>query len=338
MSITHTFTEPGTYNVTLTTVDLDGNRSTTNRVIVVKPETAPVPTIRRSVKEGNAPLEVIFDGAETIAPQGENRGPGEPNSIVSWEWDFGDGVTGSETPTTGVVKIPSSIPPGPTGPTGQTGPSGSNGLDGGIGPTGPTGLRGATGDRGLGGADGDTGPTGPAGAGSTGPTGPAGFDGTTGPTGPTGAGSSGATGPTGPTGASGGSLSYTNGTISGNVTMTTGGNPYDGPSVSLGPGTWLLDGYATVKSANATAQRVTAYIWNGTSTYYASAEQACPSQGSGTAGYVNVKMAGVATLGATGTIKLTCESTANSSVIQQNPGDNSPGGNVATQLVAVKIA
>ena len=120
--------------------------------------------------------------------------------------------------------------------------------------------------------------------------------------------------------------------------MTTGGNPYDGPSMSLGAGTYLLDGYVTVKSANATAQRVTAYAWDSSSTYYASAEQACPSQGSGTAGYVNIKLAGVAVLTGTTTVKITCESTAANSVILRNPGDNNPGGNVGSQLVAVKIA
>jgi hypothetical protein len=119
--------------------------------------------------------------------------------------------------------------------------------------------------------------------------------------------------------------------------MTTAGTAYDGPSVSLAAGTWLVMAYVTVKSANATAQRVTGYVWNGT-VYYASAEGASPSQGSSTAGYVNLKMAGIAVLAAPATVKITCKSTANSSVICRNPGDNSPAANNGSQIVAVKLS
>jgi hypothetical protein len=186
MAVTHTYTQPGTYIVKLTTRDLDGNESTTSRQVVIDEETKPIPVIRRSSKSGNAPLEVLFDGSETMAAQYAGRGEGEANDIVEWRWNFGDGETGVETATTGKEPIPSTIPPGPVGPQGATGP---------LGPTGPTGV-GATGPQGVTGPQGPTGYTGHVGEpGNDGETGPAGSAGPTGYTG--------FTGPTGPAGAAG---------------------------------------------------------------------------------------------------------------------------------------
>lgn len=91
---------------------------------------------------------------------------------------------------------------------------GATGLTGVQGPTGPVGATGLTGPTGGAGATGVTGPTGP--AGPTGPTGPAGADGSAGPTGPTGA--TGLTGPTGPTGPTG---TFSGGTVTGAITLTS---------------------------------------------------------------------------------------------------------------------
>jgi hypothetical protein len=184
MAITHTFTQPGTYSVKLTTVDSEGRRATATRQVIVNSSTAPSPLIKRSAKIGIAPLEVLFDGAETVSPQDA--------TMASWEWDFGDGVTGVETPSTGNEPIPTSIPPGPKGDAGATGSPGRDGATGNVGPTGADStVAGPTGYTGADGMSGDTGETGP-----TGWTGPAGG---AGPTGYTGADSL-VTGPMGPTG------------------------------------------------------------------------------------------------------------------------------------------
>lgn len=69
--------------------------------------------------------------------------------------------------------------------------------------------------------------------GPMGPHGPAGEDGDTGPPGPPGA--------TGPAGAGAAPLGYQTALLSGDVTMTSANTEYDGPSVSLDAGTYIVD-------------------------------------------------------------------------------------------------
>lgn len=140
----------------------------------------------------------------------------------------------------------------------------------------------------------------------------------------------------GPAGQSG--VTASEGVLSANVTMTTANTFYDGPTLSLAAGTYVLTASITVKSANATAQRVTAKLWDGT-TVYASSEAAAPSQGTSTAGYINLLLVGMITLAATTTVKVSATSTAASSVLLATPGDNATGAtNTAANLVAMKIA
>lgn len=113
MAIIHTYQEPGIYTVTLIVKDSDGKESSTTRSIVVKPASVPVPRIQRSAREGQVPLEVCFDAANSIPTAGE---------IVECRWDFGDNVTGVEAGSSCLEPIPTSIPPGPVGPVGPTGP------------------------------------------------------------------------------------------------------------------------------------------------------------------------------------------------------------------------
>ena len=257
MAVEHTYTGPGTYYVKLTVKDSENNESEQTKKVVVLPATAPLPFIRRSMAVALAPQTVQFDGADSVPPA--------ENAITSWEWDYGDGETGSETVDTGGVRVPINYPVGPqgptgpagadstvTGPTGPQGPTGWTGADGSASETGATGYTGPAGDAGEPGSEGETGPTGYTGPGGTGDTGPTGYTGAdstvTGPTGATGytgesggAGDTGPTGYTGYTGASGegGGAAFPIGSVFIAVVSTN-------PATLLGYGTWSAFGAGRV--------------------------------------------------------------------------------------------
>ncbi|MEQ8674244.1 MAG: PKD domain-containing protein [Aggregatilineales bacterium] len=76
-----TFTDYGTYNITLTITDGAGTTAVATRTIAVN---APPPSadFTMSVSSGTAPLSVTFNGIDN------STGP-----ITSWDWVFGDGTT-----------------------------------------------------------------------------------------------------------------------------------------------------------------------------------------------------------------------------------------------------
>ena len=87
MNATHTFTNPGVYNVTLTVANEAGNSTVTKpNYITVTPPQPPVADFYANVTSGIAPLTVFFYGR--IIGKATSKGE-EP---VSWYWDFGDGV------------------------------------------------------------------------------------------------------------------------------------------------------------------------------------------------------------------------------------------------------
>lgn len=111
----------------------------------------------------------------------------------------------------------------------------------------------------------------------------------------------------------------------------------DDVSISLDPGTWLICAIVTAKSPSATAQRVTAKLWDGT-TAFVSTEGAAPSQGTSTAGYISLTLTDIQTISATTTVKVTVASTA-ASILSATPGDNATGlTNTANSIRAVRIA
>ena len=256
MAYDHTYTAPGTYIVKLRVVDSNYIESESERKVVVLSDESPLAKIRRSENVGMVPFTIEVDGADSL-----------PNSdpIVTWEWDFGDGTTGSEAPDTGYERtafthpVGPTGPPGPagadstvTGPTGPQGPTGWTGADGSASETGATGYTGPAGDAGEPGSEGETGPTGYTGPGGTGDTGPTGYTGAdstvTGPTGATGytgesggAGDTGPTGYTGYTGASGegGGAAFPIGSVFIAVVSTN-------PATLLGYGTWSAFGAGRV--------------------------------------------------------------------------------------------
>ena len=133
-----------------------------------------------------------------------------------------------------------------------------------------------------------------------------------------------------PGGSGGGALSYLTAHLSADVAMTTANSPYDGPSVSLSPGTWDLSGHAVVTSG-ASAAFVTAKLWDGSTNVVATGEQT-PGSGGYTA---SVFMCGVVVVSSTTTFKITATGGANNILRAACPDYGA--GNNATYIVAVKI-
>ena len=85
----YTFNTPGVYDVTLTVMDNDGEFDTVTIQILVGEAGSLPPTVIISAnpQSGIAPLNVIFDATTSSDPDG---------LIVTYNWDFGDGNTGTD--------------------------------------------------------------------------------------------------------------------------------------------------------------------------------------------------------------------------------------------------
>jgi PKD repeat protein len=79
---THTYTTLGTYSVTLTASNSDGQDTTTKANYIVT-TLAPVAEFKADRQVGKAPFVVQFTDLST-------------NNPTTWSWDFGDGTTSSE--------------------------------------------------------------------------------------------------------------------------------------------------------------------------------------------------------------------------------------------------
>ena len=82
---THTYTQPGTYPVTVTVTDEFGATTTETITINVRGNAAPTVTIVANPTTGLAPLTVTF-AATAVDPDGDT---------MTYRWDFGDGNTAS---------------------------------------------------------------------------------------------------------------------------------------------------------------------------------------------------------------------------------------------------
>ena len=97
--ITHIYDQPGIYTVRFTVYGPLGSYTVTkNDYIVVGADSDPDPVLRaefsaRSSQEGLVPFEARF----------RDRSSG---SIVSWEWNFGDGITSGEESPTHIYETP----------------------------------------------------------------------------------------------------------------------------------------------------------------------------------------------------------------------------------------
>ncbi|WP_440989179.1 PKD domain-containing protein [Haloarchaeobius baliensis] len=82
-SVTHSYGDNGTFTVTLTVTDANGNTDTTTRSVQVD-NVAPTASFTTSPTSPSTSDTVTFDAAGSADTDG---------SVVSYEWDFGDGTT-----------------------------------------------------------------------------------------------------------------------------------------------------------------------------------------------------------------------------------------------------
>ncbi|MFC2082853.1 PKD domain-containing protein [Candidatus Bipolaricaulota bacterium] len=86
-TVTHRYTEPGTYLVRLSVRDNRGATSVaTTNIEVAEFNELPIAQMAITPQTGDAPLYVVFNAGESTDADGE---------IEQWEWDFGDGEHGS---------------------------------------------------------------------------------------------------------------------------------------------------------------------------------------------------------------------------------------------------
>ena len=90
ITVTHTYADPGLYNVTLTVMDNDGAANSCVHSIQVKnvDNNLPVASFTVNIETADINETLLFDGSESYDSDGV---------IVSYSWDFGDGTTGAET-------------------------------------------------------------------------------------------------------------------------------------------------------------------------------------------------------------------------------------------------
>jgi hypothetical protein len=129
----------------------------------------------------------------------------------------------------------------------------------------------------------------------------------------------------------GGSLTSSSNYLASDVTMTTNGTYYDGPTLTLAAGTWLLTGSVYVFASSTAIRTWSAKLWDGTDSPVA--EGVWVVVGTGAPGAATIPMSAIVTLGSSTTYKISVTSTVNSDTLKGN--SSSIGG---SYLNAVKIA
>lgn len=128
-------------------------------------------------------------------------------------------------------------------------------------------------------------------------------------------------------------IGYATAQLSGDVTMTNANTWYNGPSLSLGAGTWMLSGAALVLGTTV-AQDIVVRISDGTN-HYASAQF---SHGNAVQHAAALSLPRVVvTLAATTTVKVQAASTAAGCSIKAATTSNGSGNN-ATWITAERVA
>jgi hypothetical protein len=130
------------------------------------------------------------------------------------------------------------------------------------------------------------------------------------------------------------SLASASNALSADVVMTNAGTWYDGPSISLAAGTWMIDSCVTVqKGAVSGVGDLSARITNGT-THYASSEATWNTR---SASMTSISLSTRITLASTTTIKVQAVSTFAASAIKAATIYQASGNN-ASNINAVRVA
>ena len=136
-------------------------------------------------------------------------------------------------------------------------------------------------------------------------------------------------------GSSSGSITNTSAALGGDVQLPVSSTWYDGPSVSLAAGTWLITGHITFWRTATTAT-----IWFGritTGTVHYASSQAYTTSVAGTG--ANVALTAIITLAGTTTIKLQGTTSAGATACLMKAATTANGsGNNATQITAIRLA
>jgi hypothetical protein len=131
----------------------------------------------------------------------------------------------------------------------------------------------------------------------------------------------------------GGPMTTVQSQLSADVTMTSANTFYDGPSVNLTAGTWLLTGSVEVMAGvGVAASNTTAKLWDGT-TVYASGMSACPSD----TGQVDISLSAIVSPTSPTSYKISVASQTANYKIAKAAQVNAAGNN-ASYLQAVLLS
>lgn len=130
-------------------------------------------------------------------------------------------------------------------------------------------------------------------------------------------------------------LSHAEASLSADVSLSSSNTWYNGPAVTLEPGTWLINAHVTHVRSATTAETVYARLTDGTN-HHAS-QQMYHASVSGTG--VALHLSAVVTLPASTTLRVQCATSAGAAASAMKAAMTSNGaGNNATQITAVRIA
>lgn len=120
------------------------------------------------------------------------------------------------------------------------------------------------------------------------------------------------------------------------VTMTNANQYYDGPSISVGAGVWMVSGAVNINCPT-NAHALVAKLWDGTNTALASAEQYMLTTGAQGNYAINLAPT-VVVLTATTTLKISCQSPAAGQIIKITPANAlSLEGNTSSRITAIRL-
>ncbi len=130
-------------------------------------------------------------------------------------------------------------------------------------------------------------------------------------------------------------LSYAEAALTADVSLTSSNTWYNGPSVTLGPGTWLINAHITHVRSATTAETVYARLTDGTNHHASQQMYHASASGSG----VTLFLTAVVPLANSTTLRVQCATSAGAAASAMRAAMTANGaGKNATQITAVRIA